>query len=383
MISTSKCFSLALASGPALLLLLFSSSAWAQTYEFPVLDDAMLAFPSNNDDNFGGRNETSVGIFSGSQGRRTLLRFDVSAAMAEINDPSVAVLGATLTLNPRDQRSGIQGTGSAQLGVYGLVEENQGWFEGTQSGSGGGPTGEFGSVSARFLATPSSMSNSTSDGSPLPDPQVDTDGQYWFGAGGGPTGTPLLDDTELDVATDTTNELLGQADTADIDIVADADWGIALNPQTLEPFLAEWLDAPQMDDGSGGMQTSNAGLVVSHVSGSEERWFFETNEGRMEEAARLTLTFGPRPVTGDVNGDELVNSADFETIRQNFWQPFEDRTDGDLINDDFIDFSDYAQWKQAAKDPDPLAAASRVVPEPSTLTLLASVLMLSVRRRAL
>ena len=84
-------------------------------------------------------------------------------------------------------------------------------------------------------------------------------------------------------------------------------------------------------------------------------------------------------------GAVVVARADLESAlnapRENFWQPFEDRADGDLVNNDFVDFADYAQWKQAAKDPDPLAA-SQAIPEPSTLMLLAGALLLGVWRRA-
>jgi len=85
---------------------------------------------------------------------------------------------------------------------------------------------------------------------------------------------------------------------------------------------------------------------------------------------------------GDVNGDGLVNSEDFEIIRQNFWQSVSDRTDGDLTSNGFVSFFDYAQWKQAPKDPDPLVA-SQAVPEPSSLILLASAALLGCRRRIL
>lgn len=378
--SASRWFFFAAGGGSALVLLLVGSSVRAQSYTLSVLDDAMIVYSGDAEDNFGGRDEFILGIDGGSA-RNALLRFDVTAAAAEISNPAIAVVEATLILNPRDQRANLQGAGSAQIGVFGLVPENAGWREGTRVGSASGISGQFGSVSSRFLSTPSSMSTAAHPGLTLPDPKVDTDGTYWHSLGGGPTGTPLTL-ANFDVATDTTNVVLGQADTADLDIVSDADWRIVLDPIAFEPFLTQWLETPDMEDPRGGTQAANAGLVLTRISGASQRWFFEANEGgRPNQVARLELLFGPRPVPGDVDGDGLTNSADFEIIRQNFWQTFEDRTEGDLVNNDFVDFADYAQWKQAPKDADPLGAASQAVPEPSTLMLLAGALLFGIRRR--
>ncbi|MCO6047461.1 LamG domain-containing protein [Aeoliella sp. ICT_H6.2] len=75
---------------------------------------------------------------------------------------------------------------------------------------------------------------------------------------------------------------------------------------------------------------------------------------------------------GDVNGDGDVDDEDFQIIRENFWQPLADRDQGDLIDNNFIDFADYGRWRQAA-----LAAGNGNVstleglqiPEPSSLLL--------------
>ena len=79
---------------------------------------------------------------------------------------------------------------------------------------------------------------------------------------------------------------------------------------------------------------------------------------------------------GDVTGDEMVTSADFSVIQQNFGQNLGLRTEGDLVNNNFIDLDDYLQWKLAPKDPESLVASGQSVPEPSTLILLSSAALL-------
>lgn len=97
----------------------------------------------------------------------------------------------------------------------------------------------------------------------------------------------------------------------------------------------------------------------------------------------------PAPVRptlpGDVNNSGNVNRTDIVVIRDNLFQEFTDVADGDLINDDFIDFLDYGDWKQVSpKAADNLPISGSQVPEPSTLAVLGVVLGwagLSLRRR--
>ncbi|WP_442483256.1 LamG-like jellyroll fold domain-containing protein [Aeoliella sp. SH292] len=83
------------------------------------------------------------------------------------------------------------------------------------------------------------------------------------------------------------------------------------------------------------------------------------------------------PPAGDANDDGFVDQADFEIIRANFGRDgFAEgvtlgRIDGDLVNDNVIDFDDYGDWKQATKGPIPGSSALvHAVPEPSTFLLL-------------
>lgn len=86
---------------------------------------------------------------------------------------------------------------------------------------------------------------------------------------------------------------------------------------------------------------------------------------------------------GDVNGDGDTDLEDFEIIRMNFWQPIAERDQGDLIDNDFIDFADYGRWRQAAQLAGVSELAGLRIPEPSSILLLgaASLLCVCCRRR--
>ncbi len=98
----------------------------------------------------------------------------------------------------------------------------------------------------------------------------------------------------------------------------------------------------------------------------------------------LSLAVG---TPGDVNEDGNIDQEDFEIIRQNFWQPIAQRNQGDLIDNDFIDFSDYGAWRnamqaQAAAGLGPAGPGSAGVPEPSSLLLATALAWLALGRRA-
>ncbi|MCO6044752.1 PEP-CTERM sorting domain-containing protein [Aeoliella sp. ICT_H6.2] len=99
------------------------------------------------------------------------------------------------------------------------------------------------------------------------------------------------------------------------------------------------------------------------------------------DAATVYADFSTDYTPGDVTGEGLVNSADIDVIRQNFGQAFGARTEGDLVNNNFIDLDDYLQWKLAVKDPEGLAAVKGSVPEPTALILVSTVASLYFLRR--
>ncbi|MCA9190064.1 MAG: LamG-like jellyroll fold domain-containing protein [Pirellulaceae bacterium] len=83
------------------------------------------------------------------------------------------------------------------------------------------------------------------------------------------------------------------------------------------------------------------------------------------------------PVDGDVNGDRIVNNADFDIIRGNFLQSATARTDGDLNLDGVVNFADFRVWKENAG----AVAATASVPEPGTFVLIAVGLLGTMRLR--
>jgi hypothetical protein len=93
---------------------------------------------------------------------------------------------------------------------------------------------------------------------------------------------------------------------------------------------------------------------------------------------------------GDTDGDGVAGEFpdDFVPIRDNFQTAQIDRTSGDLVNDDFVDFLDYRQWKTAftaaggnLADVD-LNFLNAPVPEPTTAVLgLVACGALGLKRR--
>jgi hypothetical protein len=88
------------------------------------------------------------------------------------------------------------------------------------------------------------------------------------------------------------------------------------------------------------------------------------------------------PLAGDVNGDRLVNDADFQIIRNNFYNSATTRIEGDLNRDGIVDFLDFDAWKTASQGS---VSAAANVPEPTALvvllTALAAIALADVRGR--
>lgn len=88
------------------------------------------------------------------------------------------------------------------------------------------------------------------------------------------------------------------------------------------------------------------------------------------DAAQVYAEFQIPKTAGDVTGDGLVNTADFDVIDTNFGQAAGLRTEGDLVNNNFVDLDDYLQWKLAPKDAEAVGLSASV-PEPGAALLLA------------
>jgi hypothetical protein len=85
----------------------------------------------------------------------------------------------------------------------------------------------------------------------------------------------------------------------------------------------------------------------------------------------------PGLIAGDVNGDQLVNTNDYQIIRNNFQISGATRAQGDLNGDGAVNFTDFRIWKnnKAAGTGSEVSLFDLAVPEPSAavLVLFASV----------
>jgi hypothetical protein len=95
-------------------------------------------------------------------------------------------------------------------------------------------------------------------------------------------------------------------------------------------------------------------------------------------------TSGSVFLAGDVNGDALINDADFNIIRDHLFSSGT-RAQGDLTNDGTVDFRDFRAWKVAHEGAGSGASISSGVPEPTggvLLLIAASGIFMSRRRPA-
>jgi len=98
------------------------------------------------------------------------------------------------------------------------------------------------------------------------------------------------------------------------------------------------------------------------------------------------LRIDAAPLLGDVTGDGLVNLADFNVIKMNFFNTGQARNQGDLTGDALVDFADFRQWKAAAGSG--FASVTLFgIPEPGTMLLssvgsLFCVSLIRFRRRS-
>jgi hypothetical protein len=93
----------------------------------------------------------------------------------------------------------------------------------------------------------------------------------------------------------------------------------------------------------------------------------------------ITLTTsGDTYAAGDTNGDGVADVADFDTMRNNFFNPVFGPTFGDFTNNGLVDYADFRIWKGAATL-ETLRAVG--IPEPSCIVLVVTGLFCASRRR--
>jgi hypothetical protein len=98
-------------------------------------------------------------------------------------------------------------------------------------------------------------------------------------------------------------------------------------------------------------------IVLSHGA---------TDNPRIEAFTLRFFDPNTAPVPGDVNGDRVVDNADFDIIRGNFLLSATTREEGDLNRDGLVEFADFRIWKNNV----PAGVGSGVsIPEPGTLIL--------------
>jgi hypothetical protein len=110
-----------------------------------------------------------------------------------------------------------------------------------------------------------------------------------------------------------------------------------------------------------------------------------TNGGHILNQILNNITTPPtRPsmIAGDVNADGFVNLTDFNIIRTNFGITVDNRNQGDLSGDSFVDLVDARLWKSVAA---PADVAVAVIPEPAAIAMAAFGILgvAALRRRNL
>lgn len=86
------------------------------------------------------------------------------------------------------------------------------------------------------------------------------------------------------------------------------------------------------------------------------------------------------PVPGDTTGNGVVDINDLNPILQNYRTEQTDRTAGDLVDNDFVDFADFRQWKTAFLEAGGSLEGINLdfltaVPEPSSLMLVGAAVL--------
>ncbi len=90
-------------------------------------------------------------------------------------------------------------------------------------------------------------------------------------------------------------------------------------------------------------------------------------------------TSGSVYTAGDTNGNGMADVTDYNTIRNNYFNPVLGPTSGDVTNDGIVNHLDFRVWKAAAS---PAVLAAVGIPEPSSLILGSCGLLFLLQRVA-
>jgi hypothetical protein len=122
---------------------------------------------------------------------------------------------------------------------------------------------------------------------------------------------------------------------------------------------------------------ANLGWAVSQDTGSG--WDFSASEEPNEnERPKLTVVFSQAGLQADINGDNVVNMADYTLLLNNMGMhldgPIVPGSNGDLNADSKVDPADFGAFKAAFPGGAGAfeAALAASVPEPSTVVLVLS-----------
>ncbi len=141
------------------------------------------------------------------------------------------------------------------------------------------------------------------------------------------------------------------------------------DPPSFGPTKMQWiLDQGWMATNNGLNRTMNTAVpdevaFDEGANNSIDQWFsvykkdfpagtftlLQPDNGGQNMYGVVIVSTGPPPVLGDTDGDGTGGEFpdDFEPIRANFRKEVADRNQGDLVDDNIIDFDDFHQWKTA------------------------------------
>ncbi|HJQ79374.1 MAG TPA: hypothetical protein VJ828_05430 [Lacipirellulaceae bacterium] len=139
------------------------------------------------------------------------------------------------------------------------------------------------------------------------------------------------------------------------------------DPPTFGPTAMQWiLDQGWLATNNGLNRTMNTAVpdevgIDEGADGGINQWYslykkdfaagtfslLQPDNAGQNMYGVVIVPSGPPPVPGDTDGDGIVEFSDFEPIRANFRKAVSERTGGDLVDDNVIDFDDFHEWKTA------------------------------------